>query len=176
MKWLAFFTIFKNELPFMFKVFNNNNNTLTMPAELRSDANFLPNWLLSVFGAKHEPEEGPRKQEPSPQQLHLISTKMEAEDTEEASDELLPSGDSAEENPWHPLRSRSFLDNAQISHLLAQYKCNPFPSKYEMSSLAEQIHVNKRVVQVILFLKFWTKWRNFSAKKTLLFFHLLTMA
>jgi hypothetical protein len=49
---------------------------------------------------------------------------------------------------WRPLRSRSFLTDAQVAILSTQFKRNPFPSKYELSALAEQIGVNKRVVQV----------------------------
>nr|CDP94618.1 BMA-ZAG-1, isoform c [Brugia malayi] len=49
---------------------------------------------------------------------------------------------------WKPLRSRSFLTDAQVAILHAHFKRNPFPSKYELSAVAEQIGVNKRVVQV----------------------------
>ncbi|KAM3726173.1 Zinc finger E-box-binding homeobox protein [Dirofilaria immitis] len=49
---------------------------------------------------------------------------------------------------WKPLRSRSFLTDAQVAVLHAHFKRNPFPSKYELSAVAEQIGVNKRVVQV----------------------------
>ncbi|CAJ0602380.1 unnamed protein product [Cylicocyclus nassatus] len=49
---------------------------------------------------------------------------------------------------WRPLRSRSFLTDAQVTILSNHFKRNPFPSKYELSAVAEQIGVNKRVVQV----------------------------
>ncbi|KAK6029467.1 homeobox domain protein [Ostertagia ostertagi] len=49
---------------------------------------------------------------------------------------------------WRPLRSRSFLTDAQVAVLNTHFKRNPFPSKYELSAVAEQIGVNKRVVQV----------------------------
>lgn len=49
---------------------------------------------------------------------------------------------------WRPLRSRSFLTDAQVAVLYAQFRRNPFPSKYELSAVAERIGVNKRVVQV----------------------------
>ncbi|VDN40638.1 unnamed protein product [Gongylonema pulchrum] len=49
---------------------------------------------------------------------------------------------------WRPLRSRSFLTDAQVAILHSHFKRNPFPSKYELSAVAEQIGVNKRVVQV----------------------------
>uniref|UniRef100_A0A0N5A767 Zinc finger E-box-binding homeobox protein zag-1 n=1 Tax=Parastrongyloides trichosuri TaxID=131310 RepID=A0A0N5A767_PARTI len=49
---------------------------------------------------------------------------------------------------WKPLRSRSFLSDTQVATLYNQFKKNRFPSKYELSALAEQIGVNKRVVQV----------------------------
>ncbi|VDO24604.1 unnamed protein product [Haemonchus placei] len=49
---------------------------------------------------------------------------------------------------WRPLRSRSFLTDAQVAILNTHFKRNPFPSKYELSAVAEQIGVNKRVVQV----------------------------
>uniref|UniRef100_A0A0K0G2U8 Zinc finger E-box-binding homeobox protein zag-1 (inferred by orthology to a C. elegans protein) n=1 Tax=Strongyloides venezuelensis TaxID=75913 RepID=A0A0K0G2U8_STRVS len=51
-------------------------------------------------------------------------------------------------NDWKPLRSRSFLSDTQVATLYNQFKKNRFPSKYELSALAEQIGVNKRVVQV----------------------------
>ena len=57
-----------------------------------------------------------------------------------------------ESSDWKPLRSRSFLTDSQVSILSAHFKRNPFPSKYELSALAEQIGVNKRVVQVIYIL------------------------
>ncbi|PAV90835.1 hypothetical protein WR25_06272 [Diploscapter pachys] len=47
-----------------------------------------------------------------------------------------------------PLRSRSFLTDSQVAVLQTHFKRNPFPSKYELSAVAEQIGVNKRVVQV----------------------------
>uniref|UniRef100_A0AC34GQP9 Homeobox domain-containing protein n=1 Tax=Panagrolaimus sp. ES5 TaxID=591445 RepID=A0AC34GQP9_9BILA len=46
-----------------------------------------------------------------------------------------------------PLRSRSFLTDSQVGILTTHFKRNPFPSKYDLSALAEQIGVNKRVVQ-----------------------------
>lgn len=52
---------------------------------------------------------------------------------------------------WKPLRSRSFLTDAQVAVLHAHFRRNPFPSKYELSAVAEQIGVNKRVVQVCSF-------------------------
>lgn len=55
-------------------------------------------------------------------------------------------------SPEHkPLRSRSFLTDSQVGILTTHFKRNPFPSKYDLSALAEQIGVNKRVVQVINF-------------------------
>lgn len=50
---------------------------------------------------------------------------------------------------WKPLRSRSFLTDSQVTILTSHFKLNPFPSKYDLAALAEQIGVNKRVVQVI---------------------------
>lgn len=55
---------------------------------------------------------------------------------------------SRSNSTWRPLRSRSFLTDAQVSILQTHFKRNPFPSKYELSAVAEQIGVNKRVVQV----------------------------
>uniref|UniRef100_A0A1I8BHP5 Homeobox domain-containing protein n=1 Tax=Meloidogyne hapla TaxID=6305 RepID=A0A1I8BHP5_MELHA len=46
------------------------------------------------------------------------------------------------------LRSRSFLSDQQLRILAEQFRRNSLPSKYELSSLAEKINVNKRVVQV----------------------------
>uniref|UniRef100_A0A9J2PTV6 Homeobox domain-containing protein n=1 Tax=Ascaris lumbricoides TaxID=6252 RepID=A0A9J2PTV6_ASCLU len=61
----------------------------------------------------------------------------------ESSGQRTPKNDA-----WRPLRSRSFLTDAQVAVLLTHFKRNPFPSKYELSAVAEQIGVNKRVVQV----------------------------
>uniref|UniRef100_A0A914WD68 Uncharacterized protein n=1 Tax=Plectus sambesii TaxID=2011161 RepID=A0A914WD68_9BILA len=55
---------------------------------------------------------------------------------------------SASGGDWRPLRSRSFLTDAQVAVLYSQFRRNPFPSKYELSAVAERIGVNKRVVQV----------------------------
>jgi hypothetical protein len=55
---------------------------------------------------------------------------------------------------YRPLRSRSFLNDAKVQLLHAQFRRNAFPSKYELSALAEQIDVKKRVVQV------WFQVRN----------------
>jgi hypothetical protein len=55
---------------------------------------------------------------------------------------------SASGGDWRPLRSRSFLTDAQVAVLHTQFRRNPFPSKYELSAVAERIGVNKRVVQV----------------------------
>lgn len=51
-------------------------------------------------------------------------------------------------NDWKPIRSRSFLTDNQVQVLSQQFKRNRLPSKYELSALAEQIGVNRRVVQV----------------------------
>uniref|UniRef100_A0A1I7T2B3 Zinc finger E-box-binding homeobox protein zag-1 n=1 Tax=Caenorhabditis tropicalis TaxID=1561998 RepID=A0A1I7T2B3_9PELO len=59
------------------------------------------------------------------------------------------SGSDGKSSPdWRPLRSRSFLNDSQVAILQNHFKRNPFPSKYELSAVAEQIGVNKRVVQV----------------------------
>ncbi|KAF1758623.1 hypothetical protein GCK72_015082 [Caenorhabditis remanei] len=59
------------------------------------------------------------------------------------------SGSDGKASPdWRPLRSRSFLNDSQVAILQNHFKRNPFPSKYELSAVAEQIGVNKRVVQV----------------------------
>lgn len=49
---------------------------------------------------------------------------------------------------WRPLRSRSFLSDDQVVILQNHFRRNPFPNKYELSALADQINVGKRVVQV----------------------------
>lgn len=49
---------------------------------------------------------------------------------------------------WRPLRSRSFLSDDQVLVLQNHFRRNPFPNKYELSALADQINVGKRVVQV----------------------------
>ncbi|CAJ0584888.1 unnamed protein product, partial [Mesorhabditis spiculigera] len=53
-----------------------------------------------------------------------------------------------EGSEWRPMRSRSFLTDAQVSILQSHFQRNPFPSKYDLAALAMQIGVNKRVVQV----------------------------
>lgn len=57
-------------------------------------------------------------------------------------------GESSSDQEWKPMRSRSFLTDAQVGLLEQQFKRNRFPSKYDLSALAEKIGVNKRVVQV----------------------------
>uniref|UniRef100_A0A7E4W423 Zinc finger E-box-binding homeobox protein zag-1 n=1 Tax=Panagrellus redivivus TaxID=6233 RepID=A0A7E4W423_PANRE len=47
-----------------------------------------------------------------------------------------------------PLRSRAFLTEPQVNTLTMHFKRQPFPSKYELSALAEQTGVTKRTVQV----------------------------
>ncbi len=64
---------------------------------------------------------------------------------------------------WRPLRSRSFLTDAQVAVLHTQFRRNPFPSKYELSTIAERIAVNKRVVQVGLPLIYGTGVREAPA-------------
>lgn len=74
-----------------------------------------------------------------------------------------PTDPDPSQEAWRPLRSRSFLTDAQVlspgqsssnqqsfqvTILQNHFKRNPFPSKYELSAVAEQIGVNKRVVQV----------------------------
>ncbi|KAL3078908.1 hypothetical protein niasHS_014690 [Heterodera schachtii] len=56
---------------------------------------------------------------------------------------------------WRPsanggsaLRPRAFLTDAQVKVLAEQFRRNSLPSKYQLSEMAEQIGVNKRVVQV----------------------------
>lgn len=63
---------------------------------------------------------------------------------------------------WKPMRSRSFLTDAQVDILNEQFKRNRFPSKYELSALAECISVNKRVVQVIFFFNFFILLLKFA--------------
>lgn len=72
-----------------------------------------------------------------------------AEQQEVQSGSDLPNSCVVGSGTWKPLRSRSFLTDAQVAILHAHFKRNPFPSKYELSAVAEQIGVNKRVVQVV---------------------------
>uniref|UniRef100_A0A1I7ZK34 Zinc finger E-box-binding homeobox protein zag-1 n=1 Tax=Steinernema glaseri TaxID=37863 RepID=A0A1I7ZK34_9BILA len=72
----------------------------------------------------------------------------ESEATDKDNWNLLSNINPLIKSEWRPLRSRSFLTDAQVAILHTQYKRNPFPSKYELSAMAEQIGVNKRVVQV----------------------------
>lgn len=80
-------------------------------------------------------------------EAEMRDIKMETDDSK---DQIDVSREDAELRgiDWRPLRSRSFLTDAQVGILSTQFKRNPFPSKYELSALAEQIGVNKRVVQV----------------------------
>lgn len=96
---------------------------------------------------------------------------MEMDETKSVSSSILPSSTPStplqqSNGEWKPLRSRSFLNESQLAILQTHYRyCfpffsffnvflsfrrNAFPSKYELSSVAEQIGVNKRVVQVRL--------------------------
>ncbi|UMM30407.1 hypothetical protein L5515_012303 [Caenorhabditis briggsae] len=68
---------------------------------------------------------------------------------EQNGNDLIGNGSDGKASPdWRPLRSRSFLNDSQVAILQNHFKRNPFPSKYELSAVAEQIGVNKRVVQV----------------------------
>uniref|UniRef100_A0AC35U6C8 Homeobox domain-containing protein n=1 Tax=Rhabditophanes sp. KR3021 TaxID=114890 RepID=A0AC35U6C8_9BILA len=76
--------------------------------------------------------------------LHSSSSTI---DEEEQNKHVNENG-NGNKSDWKPLRSRSFLSDTQVATLYNQFKKNKFPSKYELSALAEQIGVNKRVVQV----------------------------
>jgi hypothetical protein len=113
----------------------------------------MPPWLSSIFGAVKQENPNPESEAEHPDtpadgHFSSLCRKFEIPESDQSSAEeaAMVTGDST--NPWRPLRSRSFLGDTQIAVLASQYKRNPFPSKYEMSALAEQIHVNKRVVQV----------------------------
>lgn len=120
----------------------------------------MSDWISSVFNAengntmKNREDMARIKSEPiSMTDNEDESTNTNPQGSSQFVDEATHSIPSGEQNcnghsEWRPLRSRSFLTDSQISLLSGQYKRNPFPSKYEMSALAEQINVNKRVVQV----------------------------
>lgn len=103
---------------------------------------------------KTEPTIEPKREatttptEESETEMRYMESK--ASDSDEPKDDKDTTKEDAEMKgiDWRPLRSRSFLTDAQVAILSTQFKRNPFPSKYELSALAEQIGVNKRVVQV----------------------------
>lgn len=103
---------------------------------------------------KTEPTIEPKREatttptEESETEMRYMESK--ASDSDEPKDDKDITKEDAEMKgiDWRPLRSRSFLTDAQVAILSTQFKRNPFPSKYELSALAEQIGVNKRVVQV----------------------------
>lgn len=112
-------------------------------------------------GIKDEPEKRTKDAEKKADESQSDSQKLNGncdQEMKQESDVAAGANDGAEaessgrETPradtWRPLRSRSFLTDAQVVILHSHFKRNPFPSKYELSAVAEQIGVNKRVVQV----------------------------
>ncbi|KAL3089202.1 hypothetical protein niasHT_021146 [Heterodera trifolii] len=108
-----------------------------------------------------------QKKEKEQRNVAKEETKMEAEKDEAKHTELTTleeNFDFARQNDdetfdilaeWRPsanggsaLRPRAFLTDAQVKVLAEQFRRNSLPSKYQLSEMAEQIGVNKRVVQV----------------------------
>lgn len=81
------------------------------------------------------------------EQMHLDDAETSRSSGDSFEDRQL-GNDIAQSGTWKPLRSRSFLTDNQVAVLHSHFRKNPFPSKYELSAVAEQIGVNKRVVQV----------------------------
>ncbi|CAI4221395.1 unnamed protein product [Auanema sp. JU1783] len=132
------------------------------PSPTSSPASLLSNQMtLSVKSSEASPSANSCITEPekpkTPQiKEELIEDKLDTTTTTSSS-ATSPSpamnvneseSDSNKEDGWRPLRSRSFLTDSQVAILHTHFKRNPFPSKYELSAVAEQIGVNKRVVQV----------------------------
>lgn len=101
----------------------------------------------------HQPEEHKVKKE----EIDEENDNMDAESCTSRDDgeisiddgcDKLANGIVAEHGDWKPMRSRSFLTDAQVAILDQHFKKNRFPSKYDLSALAVKIGVNKRVVQV----------------------------
>ncbi|XGW27039.1 hypothetical protein V3C99_007545 [Haemonchus contortus] len=121
----------------------------TSPAPT-SPSSLLSSYLNSTMSS----ESSPPPPESSPDDKKEKDVKHEASsDAGDGELEVMVGNDvitDAKSSPhdWRPLRSRSFLTDAQVAILNTHFKRNPFPSKYELSAVAEQIGVNKRVVQV----------------------------
>ncbi|WKY07095.1 hypothetical protein Q1695_006920 [Nippostrongylus brasiliensis] len=115
-----------------------------------SPSSLLSSYLNSTMSS----ESSPPPSESSPDEKKEKDTKNEIEsEVGDGELEVIVANEvinDAKTSPqdWRPLRSRSFLTDAQVTVLNTHFKRNPFPSKYELSAVAEQIGVNKRVVQV----------------------------
>ncbi|CAB3406036.1 unnamed protein product [Caenorhabditis bovis] len=106
---------------------NNSNSTTTTTANVAEESRNESPVSSTVT------EEPKSEEKPSP--VHATPSEEGSQDGKSSPD-------------WRPLRSRSFLNDSQVAILQNHFKRNPFPSKYELSAVAEQIGVNKRVVQV----------------------------
>lgn len=146
---------------------SNYQHFLTQTLQAKQVPTLLNNYFASkdMFGAQATPS----SVSPTAQSVAQVGansdtksvvdkeeeTKMEMEEGEKEDERSVSpnlSLNSVKSNSgredWRPLRSRSFLTDDQVTVLQAQFHRNPFPSKYELSALADQIGVNKRVVQV----------------------------
>uniref|UniRef100_A0A915PXD0 Homeobox domain-containing protein n=1 Tax=Setaria digitata TaxID=48799 RepID=A0A915PXD0_9BILA len=130
------------------------NNNCTVEGTVSVDAsskngveNGVENETLKNSCVKREKSQEDIVQHDDPERSRSSGESAEQPELQSGSD--LPASCVVGSNAaWKPLRSRSFLTDAQVAILHAHFKRNPFPSKYELSAVAEQIGVNKRVVQV----------------------------
>ncbi|CAD6194577.1 unnamed protein product, partial [Caenorhabditis auriculariae] len=113
-----------------------------------SEASLLSSPRTSPGGSAVKGEvERTKEEEPIVEKKELSHSPAAEEHAENGALENFD-GDGKNSPDWRPLRSRSFLNDSQVAVLQTHFKRNPFPSKYELSAVAEQIGVNKRVVQV----------------------------
>ncbi|GMT24063.1 hypothetical protein PFISCL1PPCAC_15360, partial [Pristionchus fissidentatus] len=139
--------------PFSTSLFQVSSSSSPSPESPSSFLSYLNN-SSSVASASSPASESvhiEEKNEETPKEIEKDDP-MEEDDKSLCSFTFPPPNSSTPNQPsngeWKPLRSRSFLNENQLAILQTHYRRNAFPSKYELSSVAEQIGVNKRVVQV----------------------------
>ncbi|EYC46299.1 hypothetical protein Y032_0402g811 [Ancylostoma ceylanicum] len=115
-----------------------------------SPSSLLSSYLNSTISSESSPprsESSPDDKKDKDIKKELSSDMVDGELEVVVGNEMINDSKTSPQD-WRPLRSRSFLTDAQVTILSSHFKRNPFPSKYELSAVAEQIGVNKRVVQV----------------------------
>ncbi|KAE9417743.1 hypothetical protein Angca_006105 [Angiostrongylus cantonensis] len=132
--------IHSGEKPFEFMDISSPSPVPTSPSSL----------LSSYFNSTMSSESTPPRCDSSPDEKkdnkNEIVNDITEGDLEVVVGNEMINEEKVSSQDWRPLRSRSFLTDAQVAILNTHFKRNPFPSKYELSAVAEQIGVNKRVV------------------------------
>ncbi|KAF8375494.1 zag-1, partial [Pristionchus pacificus] len=147
---------FSSFLPFstasLFQTAPSSSPSPESPSSLLS--HFNTSSSITSLDVSPPPSESQSEEKIDPiKEIDNKDESMEMDETKSVSSSILPSSTPStplqqSNGEWKPLRSRSFLNESQLAILQTHYRRNAFPSKYELSSVAEQIGVNKRVVQV----------------------------